>query len=66
MFTEADRKRCDSGLDKAIRVGEKIGDFIHVNAKGLLRALIIGGVVILFGGLFLLITLLKRSFGQKN
>jgi hypothetical protein len=66
MFTEADRKRCDSSLDKAIKVGEKIGDFIHANAKGLFRGLIIFGVVVTFGGLFMLITLLKRSFGQKN
>jgi hypothetical protein len=66
MFTEADRKKCDNSLDKAIKFGEKIGDFIHANAKGLLRGLIITGVMVLFGGLFMLIALLKRSFGQKN
>jgi predicted Co/Zn/Cd cation transporter (cation efflux family) len=66
MFTEEDKKKCDSTLDKAIKFGEKIGDFIHVNAKGIVRGLIIAGVMVIFGGIFMVIAMLKRSFGQKT
>lgn len=66
MFTEKDRQTFDKAFDKCTHVGEKIGDFIHVNAKGLIRILIIIVTVLLLGGFYMLITLLKRSFGKKD
>jgi len=66
MFTEKDRQMFDKTFDKFTHIGEKIGDFIHVNARGIIRILIIVVTVILMGSFYLLITLLRRSFGKKN
>jgi hypothetical protein len=66
MFTEQDKKKCDNGIDKAMKIGEKVGDFIHGNAKGIVRGLVVAGIVVVFGGIFMVITIFKRSFGQKN
>jgi hypothetical protein len=66
MFTEEDKQKCNKGWEQAIKFGGKIGDFIHAKAKGITRATIVAVVVIIFGGIFMFVTLLKRSFGQKN
>lgn len=66
MFTEKDRQRCDSALERAVKIGEKIGDFIHVNAKGLIRILIIVISILLLGGVYMFVAVLKRSFGKKT
>lgn len=66
MLTEKDRKICDGALEKAMEVGEKIGDFVHASVKGLIRVLIVSGAVLLFGGLFFIVSMLKRSFGKRD
>ena len=66
MFTPKDRLRYESAIDKAARIGEGIGDFIHVNAKGIVRVFLVVGAILLFGGLIFLGTLLKRTLGKKG
>lgn len=66
MFTDKDRQRFDKTIDNLINFGEKVG--LHINKKStwVIKTVIIGGAVLLFGGLFFLWAILRKSVGEKD
>jgi hypothetical protein len=66
MFTDKDREKFDKALETMAKIGEKVG--IHINKKGswVLRTMIIGGSLLVFGLLIFIWSMLRKSIGEKD
>jgi hypothetical protein len=56
----------DSLLEKAEKIGEKVGISINTKAKKIIKIVVISLSVIFIGGLILMATLFRTSLGKKK
>ena len=66
MFTSEDKNKVEKVFERLIDFGEKIG--LSINRKGswIVKTIVIGAVILVFGSLFFIWTLLKKSVQKED
>jgi len=64
MFTSEDKNKVEKVFERLMGLGEKIGLSINKKSSWIIKTAAIGIVILIFGSLFFIWTLLKKSVNR--
>lgn len=66
MFTNKDKAKYDSIMDSIENMGECLGLKVHRGGSKIIRYIVIGSLVLFFGVIVFMGSLIKRAVGGKK
>lgn len=66
MFSNKDRSFFYKAMDKAEQMGDTLGNLIHKKSKFMIKGSIVLLLIIFFGAILLIASVIKKSVGKPN
>ncbi len=66
MFTNKDKETYDNILESIENMGESIGVKVHKSGSWVIKYIVMGSLVLFFGVIVFIATMVKRAVGSKK